>query len=303
MRKPRNSSELFHAWAHQHFPEARSGNVSFDGPRVYSYRACIAQILPSGAVAHSYQHWSPTTSGHQSDARLASRHMPAVFCYDPGSSVAWNKQFTEDSIQRMMLNLPLPELRKDGVETVNSQKRRENAKADILRKVNQFNEYLLASGEKIKPIKLPADLEKEGKKLRAAEEKRQKAEKKRREGEIKRRDEEAREALGRWRKHENNSVSIRTSTPALRMSKDGLWVETSWGARVPTEDAKRIWPLIFRIKARGVAFTNSDRSRIGDFILNEVKPDGTVVVGCHTIAWEEIEHIAVTLGLKEGAPV
>src|SRR5262249_10871971 len=78
----RNTHEAIHGWAQQNRPHGRSGNVSFDGPSLYSYAAEIARFVevkgrivvlisgrsynPTNGNPHS-----PTTSSHVSSARWA----------------------------------------------------------------------------------------------------------------------------------------------------------------------------------------------------------------------------------------
>ena len=63
-----NTNEVFHLWAHQAKPEAKSGNVRFDGVDLYSYGACIATMV-NGVVVLSDRSYSMTTARHQSGAR------------------------------------------------------------------------------------------------------------------------------------------------------------------------------------------------------------------------------------------
>lgn len=65
-----NTNEVFHLWAHQAKPEAKSGNVRFDGVDLYSYGAIIATMI-NGVVVLSDRSYSVTTARHQSKARQA----------------------------------------------------------------------------------------------------------------------------------------------------------------------------------------------------------------------------------------
>ena len=70
-KAPKNSDELFKAYAAQSRPSARCGNVSFKGPIFYSYAAPITRLClhhTSGIkfllVSEEYANTSSTTSSH-----------------------------------------------------------------------------------------------------------------------------------------------------------------------------------------------------------------------------------------------
>lgn len=64
------TNEIFHLWAHQAKPEAKSGNVRFQGVELYSYGAVIATMI-DGVVVLADRTYSVTTSKHQNAARQA----------------------------------------------------------------------------------------------------------------------------------------------------------------------------------------------------------------------------------------
>jgi hypothetical protein len=79
----------------------------------------------------------------------------------------------------------------------------------------------------------------------------------------------------------------------LRLVDDGKVVETSLGARFPIEDARKGWLFVKALKAAGKTFTsNGERFPLGDFQLDRVEEDGTVIAGCHTVLFDEIQQFA-----------
>jgi hypothetical protein len=82
------------------------------------------------------------------------------------------------------------------------------------------------------------------------------------------------------------------NTPAmLRISGDEI--ETSLGARVPVEHAKRALILVRAVVSRGETWqTNGHTCHLGNYKLDRIEADGTLRAGCHVIARQEWERIA-----------
>lgn len=305
MKNLRNTDAVFHAWAHQEFEAAKCGNVSFVGTRLYSYAACIANLLPNGAVAHTTRSWSVTTSSHQCSARQATNHMASVWCYNPEWSVGANRTYVEDSIKNIIRNTPEPVLRKDGVETVNSKNKRDKLWAGCLHLVQQFNGYLAASGDQVTPpLEITDDMKAAAEQLRQQDQ----VKERQREAAAKAAAFQAQEHVRAWKRHEpvSNLVNLGAAPPALRLSKDKMHIETSWGAQIPVVQAERMWKSIrIAMKMNMLIEPDDDLPRsetyVGPYRINEFRPDGSIKVGCHTIAYSELEGMAVTLGLKEKA--
>ena len=77
----------------------------------------------------------------------------------------------------------------------------------------------------------------------------------------------------------------------------GGYVETSKGARVPLEDAKRLALQASNVQRQGSTYHPVERVTVGPYKLDRIDADGTVVVGCHTIPWTETERMARVLGV------
>jgi len=102
--------------------------------------------------------------------------------------------------------------------------------------------------------------------------------------------EERAQAITDWLAGESRSLSYQVGKVYLRTSKDGLSMETSKGATVPLQDAKRAFQFVIRHKETGW-HRNGETFAIGDFHLDSVNAQG-VIAGCHRVTWDEIERFA-----------
>lgn len=82
----------------------------------------------------------------------------------------------------------------------------------------------------------------------------------------------------------------------LRIHGDN--VETSRGAEVPIEHAKRLWPIIEKVRARGEAYQRNGHSEhVGNFVVDRIEPTGDMKIGCHLIKYDQVQKIARELSL------
>ncbi len=84
----------------------------------------------------------------------------------------------------------------------------------------------------------------------------------------------------------------------LRIKGDSI--ETSHSAAVPLSVAKKVWRLIKLAVAKSEDLLHDfgESARIGHYTLNAVYKDGSIKVGCHKIAYFELESMAEKLGLN-----
>ena len=149
----------------------------------------------------------------------------------------------------------------------------------------------------IKKLKLPSNIQ--IKKLNDQDKKERAKERKEKQARIER-DENA------WLNYEQNYVSrMARCLLRQRMIKEKVHpdyianrrfvdeVETSHGARVPLQDAKLFFNAIKRFKDSPKACL--DRFKVGDFRLSNLTPNGAKI-GCHFIAWSEMERFANQMG-------
>lgn len=120
-----------------------------------------------------------------------------------------------------------------------------------------------------------------------------------------------RDAAGHWRAGGNFSVpgldryrrrSLARSLPVL-LRVNGAEIETTLGARFPIEHGKLAWSFILKQRMKAEAWQRNGHSiHLGHFVIDRIEPDGSVRAGCHTVAWDEIERMARTLGLLPPEP-
>lgn len=295
------SAEVAHVWAQQNQEEGRCRNMFFYKDKIYSYghHFCIARILPSGVVVMTTRDYSSTTAGHKADVRGAVSHRTMVSCHNPEATAAANKDIAlrdiEDALKEAeTIRKVLPTTRIAGRRVA-------------LRLAEQFNLYLraLPKNERntsiilTKPLLVSAEDRQE---LRDYEDKlrtRRELNYANRSERMKER--QAKDAL----KAAENIVSWRAGTyhdrlpwnvpTMLRLSADRSEVQTSHGANIPTSHALRLWPLVKGCKDSGQGLQRE--VRLGHYTLNRIETNGDIVVGCHIIAFPEIEAIARELGL------
>lgn len=299
-------SQLAHVWAQNNQSEGRSGDgrMFFKDGKLYSYgrHFCIARILPSGVVVFGNHSYSSSTGKHQSEARRAISHRRIVWCQDPDSSAWINREWTEERIKRHL----------EEAETTRRVKpaTRVYSKQSAYRLAEEFNKYLAAlpkeEGEPLPPFDLTpleisaaereivAQYEAELQERREARWARESAQRKVRDAQMALSEAEK---IAEWRAGTYLHTLYHVPT-MLRLSKDGTEVQTSRGASIPVSHAKRLWPIIENVRAVGMGLTDRD-IRLGHFTLTQIKPDGSIVVGCHDIPYAEIERIAKALGLME----
>lgn len=105
------------------------------------------------------------------------------------------------------------------------------------------------------------------------------------------------DTFSRWQFSEARSA-IENLPIMLRIKADGETVETSRGAEFPVDHARRAWPIMVRIKARGTAWArNGETVRLGPFQIDSIAVDGTITAGCHVLPWNEAERMAALLGV------
>lgn len=280
----RSTCEVCHYWANKVQPSGRSSSVSFSGRDLLSYAATIARHYPEG-VAFSCRTWSNTTSGHQSDARNAARHLKQVSVYDP-TSVSDSFKYASGFIAGL------------AQKAATARQRRDFYLLEIKRVVSDFNTFAEWNGSEQRLAEPKLD---DATLASIAKTKREVAKEEAKKAAAR----AAREALAaeelakEWRQGEQLHWKVRNLSESLLRLKDGE-IQTSHGASIPVADAHKLWPLIQRAK-RGQREYEVGQP-VGVYRLTKIRTDGSIVVGCHDIAYSEIEYIAKKLGLiKEGA--
>ena len=291
MRKVLNSiDQVFHYWANKVQSEGKAASVFFKGDKVYSYghHFCIARHLPSGPVAFTTRSYSPTTSHHISAARSAARHIKIVYCYDPDSTAADNMQQAVKEVEELLLASCKPRIR---------QTTKTSLQAQALQAAENANEYLAAlpesEREHVHPIETSYfdSMLETLQRVAVAQAQKEKERKAARVLELAQR-------IIDWRQGAIiQSGSLRDLPPALRLNTEKQVIQTSHNAEIPVKDALKLWPMVLRVMRGEKDYTPGEP--LGNYRLTRIKTDGSIIVGCHTIAFSELQLMADKLGLTE----
>ena len=98
-----------------------------------------------------------------------------------------------------------------------------------------------------------------------------------------------------WRAGDTTYHNLHGAPVALRIR--GEMVETSHGAHVPLADAIRLWPMLLAARAEGRAVHPATPPNLGHYLLWQINPDGSIIVGTHGISFSEMARVAEQLGL------
>jgi hypothetical protein len=75
-------------------------------------------------------------------------------------------------------------------------------------------------------------------------------------------------------------------------------LQTSMGVSVPLVTAVKVFRFVKLVRERGKPWQrNGARIRVGQFELNAISSNGDFIAGCHKIRWQEIQEIALKLGV------
>ena len=283
-------SECAHFWANNVQPSGRASRMFFENGKIFSYghHFCIARHLPNGVVAMTTARYSSSTAKHISYVHRAITHLRVVYCHSPSDSAASNMRQAREAINSTLTDSTKPRIR----ETT-----RVRLKAEALRLAERANAYLAAldplEAEGQTPIDL-TNLEHIGVELAALDEARRAAE----QVKAAKRLVELQEELATWRAG-GVGYGLYSIPVALRIKGDAI--ETSHGARIPLAEAPRLWTLVER--ARGGERDYDVGQAVGHYRLTKIRRDGSIVVGCHDISYDELRGIARQLGyINEGVP-
>lgn len=292
----KSTVEVCHFWANDVQPSGRAGNVFFEDSKIYSYgrHFCIARRLPSNVVVFTLSGYSNSTAKHKSRVLSAAIHLKRVYCNDPDASALSNKESASATIRAALDNAEKPRLR---------QTTRDGYKAVALEAAEQFNEYLhaLPADERANVSRFDVTGLAHIREVMIANElaARKAKEEKQRLADI-----ENAERLEAWRTDRtirtdgfwNLPVMLRLGYFEQYKGEAGYQIiETSKGANIPVSFASRLWRLISAAKATGQSMENVGAA-CGHYVLNTVRADGSIVVGCHDIPYSELERIAHLLG-------
>lgn len=286
----RNSGEVSHLWANQTQAEARCANAFFEGDTYYSYgyHYVIGKHLPDGSVAINLESNSSTTNGHVREAIYAVRPRKVLRVFNPGGEP--DSKRTERRVQHLIEKAAAA--KPDG--------NRPRLLAEAQQVADDYNAFCAALGLTGNPNFPPVNATTDEAELARMRKLQREYAAEERAREKKRADRaliEQAERIAAWRAGEPVFTQHTWGT-LLRVVDETLphaIVQTSRGAEIPVEDAKRLWPMIQRVMKGERDYEVG--MQLGQYQLTKIRRDGSIVVGCHDIAFSEIEGIAKQLGL------
>lgn len=295
-----NNKEVAHLWAHKARESARGSHFFFNGDTIYSYGAHfpIARHVKNKqgqpAILFTTLRRSQSTARHVSYTRSAIQPgVPVFYVLDPErrpgelEGVISQKEgkenllsYTEDAVNYVQ------ESRKPRKQA-HVKARLIGYAQDELRKAQEFADFFgLDYTAPADALKLADEWQVEIE----AEHKRQALKAKRGAAKALR---EAREKIAAFIAGENVTLPFIKQTYA-RIEGDGL--ATSKGARVPLEHVKRVWPVVKRTIDKGGEFhANGKALHVGNYQIQEIKSDGTLIAGCHRFEKAEVLRIGALL--------
>lgn len=297
----KDAHACLHAFAAGAVTWGRSSNVFFEREMVYSYgyHFCMGRVLDreKRIILITNRTYSTTTSGHVAGLLGAFSHWTQIECYRP--EPGYDAVNVEDYRTRAAAAwAAIPKARTRGPELVREYagiKAEYKAYCKVMKVRDKYRWFsdtsIQAELERANERARPRIVARE----RAAVARREALRKQYAEREAERAQDTA-EKIARWRRHElKHGLPWDTGT-LLRLSIDGRRIETSKGAEVLTVHARTLWNTVQRVRASGVDWTPEHKFMVDHFELTEVGGNGTLVIGCHTIPYDEIVRIAGELG-------
>ena len=316
--------EVAHCWAHQNKPEARGSNFYFYGSKIYSY-GChfmagrIVEIDGKKAYLINASSYSSTTAKHMLYVRSSIPRGAMLFMTN---YVEQNGSYhhIEDVLKEIHEHaLTFKNRRSEGVGVEGIVNKLTEYiqffKMDSLKKIARYDNQ--TSTSKIRDIsckkilkaitkhgsvtslivdeivgegtwgKYQERLEKAKKRIRLQKEREMLG---------------FEEKIALWKKgekvhipHIHNYLYKTIQNTWLRI-KDGF-VETSKGISVPIEECKKFWTYVKALHAGRMFQHNIIKDRSGQGWRIDRYENDTLVAGCHTIPYSEMESIAKGLGL------
>jgi len=283
-----------HVWANQSQHSARNsgGTFYFDGDTIHSYgrHFPIARHVTTKrgrAVLFTTRDYSVTTTSHKSMVARACQHLTVFHVRDVDNTNP-RQQFEEYRERYLELARRHSRARSNRPWVFGSMR-------GVVDEANRFAQFF---GLRCR-LSMPADVSAMEAECRAIEERervqRQREEAKRRKEEAKRRQ----EALERVQLWVDGQIDRCPGYGPIRLRIVGEELQTSHGARVPLAHAVKAFRFIKRLHDKGQVYErNGHTVHLGQFALDAVDEHGNVTAGCHNVAWEEIQRVAILAGIN-----
>ncbi len=302
----KNMAEACHVWASRSQAAGRAGNVFFERDTIYSYGMhfpiAMFKKMPNGktVVLFNSEDYSKSTRGHKNLVRQAIPEAQYEIFVLPACD--WSK-YTNGKAYYL-------DVIKNYIDM--SSRARDNAfyyVQNAYREVNGLKQW-----SKLHKCKFVYKFTDNDRKIikRAIEYMRKTAEcnalrEQKRQEKLKIAMSEMVAAcngdiISYWHKHgklpysPDLDISIYDFPTICRIVENEI--VTSKGARVPIEHAKRLYPFILRAKRTNTEYRVPPENPIciGYYKLNRISANGDIRIGCHDIAWSEVEYIGKLIG-------
>ena len=287
-------NEAAHIWASQSQNEGRAGNIEFEGQTIYSYgrHFPVARFAPEygNIVLFTSRGYSSSTGKHKGIIRAAIPSKYAViYCDDPSRPPSHNLAIWANRAARLRADFD-KNTRKITRGNLASELFENNATAfsyceATLTPPPQWINMSDSEGNARGYVIEAARLRDAKRAIKQAENNRIAAL-------------ESADRLALWLTGENvNTNGFQFSNTLLRIKC--AQIETTRGAKIPVSDALKIYPLLARTKRNGGKIEAGLHSiNLGAYRFNSFDGEN-LIVGCHSIAWAQIEKMAQELKIIE----
>lgn len=290
-----SNNEAAHIWASRSQASGRAGNVFFENDIIYSYgrHFPVAKFGDDGVtVLFTNRGYSNSTGKHKSLIRGAIPcDYRVIYCDDPTRGVEHNLGVWRSTVERLRRDFAAKKLRIS----------RGNIAVEIFKTCESAIEYCLAM-----QIAAPEWCNESNDEMTARDYVYELAKARDAKKEAARIEREklaaidAGDRLAMWQAGQNPPQNgFQYCATVLRLNADQI--QTSRGAQIPVADALKLWPLLVRVKQSGKTLeAGLHNINLGAYRFNSF--DGaTLIVGCHSIAWDQLELMADQLNLTEKA--
>jgi len=289
-------NEVAHIWASQSQAEGQASRIFFEGETIYSYgrHFPVARFAPEygNIVLFTSRGYSSSTGKHKGIIRGAiPDSYTLIYCDDVSRPPSHNLAIWANRAERLRADFD-KNTRKITRGNLASELFENNAAAfsyceATLTPPPQWINMSDSEGNARAYVAQAAAARAAKREIKQAEQNRIAAL-------------ESAERLALWLTGESVNINgFQFSNTLLRIKGDQI--ETTRGAKIPVSDALKIYPLLARTKRTGGKIeAGLHNINLGAYRFNSFDGEN-LIVGCHVIAWAQIQKIAIQLNLTEKA--
>lgn len=289
------NEEISHLWAHQTQETGKGSNFFFEGPLLYSYgkHFCVANLYKYDVVLINSESRSPTTMQHIALARRALDSRYTIIEVERPEHPEWVGNHT-DMLKRI-----------DTLQVTIAGKRKNTMIYDglvtdlfhLIAQANAFNELM-----ELGCTPVTVDLEGEAfdliRKRIAGDQKKKRAENKKHQAQLLI---DNQVKITEWLNGGAVSFPYAVKDIYIRLEIDRQGVQvvrTSRNTVFPATHCAALWRMIERCMKRGEGWKrNGQQIRLGHFSVDYITKAGNLKAGCHSVKFEQMEHVAEKLNL------